>query len=330
MTKRPRLIIALIEIGTNSIKLLIAGFTTAPEYEIEHLSRITTRLGEGLERNNRIDPMNLTKTLETIDAFQKVIANYNCNKTFVFSTHVLREAANAPAVLQAIESKTGHRVEVLSGQSEAQFAYISAKNRLQLDRPHTVLMDIGGGSTEFVHAHNGKIKGVLSLPLGALYLTSHYLKSDPIKKDEYNALEAHIDRTIMEAGRVILHPDLDPLDIELVASGGAVSTLGRMIAAATNSDYDPASQPQIHQPAVADLLKQCLSCPLHTRKALPGLEPDRADIIVAGLAVILQTMKKMNKPVLCVNEAGVREGVLQAVMKNGLQWPRETISRGAV
>ena len=64
MTKRPRLSVALIEIGTNSIKLLIAGFTTAPEYEIQHLSRITTRLGAGLERNNRIDPMNLAKTLD--------------------------------------------------------------------------------------------------------------------------------------------------------------------------------------------------------------------------------------------------------------------------
>ena len=330
MKKRPRLSIALIELGTNSVKLLIAGISTGPDYEILHLSRVTTRLGAGLEKNNRIDPMNLTKTIETIGAFQKVIANYTCNKTFVFSTHVLRAAANTPAVLRAIEDKTGLRVEILTGPMEAQFAYLSAQKRLQLDKPHTVLMDIGGGSTEYVHSHNGKIVGVQSLPLGALYLTSHYLKSDMIKWDEYTALEAHIDRTIMEAGRVIVHPDISPLDIELVASGGAVSALGRMITASTDSDYDPACPPQIQQLAVADLLKKCMSVPLHQRKTIPGLDSDRADIIVAGLVVILRTMKKMNKRVLMVNEAGVREGVLQAVIKNSLQWPHETSPKGIV
>ena len=330
MNKGSHLKIALIELGTNSAKLLIAGISAGPDFESLHLSRVTTRLGAGLEKNNRIDPINLAKTLETIGAFQRVIANYACPKTFAYSTHVLRAAVNAPAVLRAIEDKTGLQVEVLSGQMEARFAYLSARNRLQLDKPHTVLVDIGGGSTEYVHAHNGQIESLQSLPLGALYLTSRYLESDPIRRDEYTALETYIDHTIMEAGQVIIHPDLSPLDIELVASGGAASTLGRMIAAGGDTDYDPASVPRIKRTAVSELLEQCLSLPLQQRKLLPGLDPDRADIIVAGLAVILRTMIKVNKRVLRTNEGGVREGVLMAVIQNGLQRPGETSSRGSV
>jgi exopolyphosphatase/guanosine-5'-triphosphate,3'-diphosphate pyrophosphatase len=324
----PRLKIALIELGTNSVKLLIAGISTGQDYEVLHLSRVTTRLGAGLETSGSIDPAQMTRTLETIGVFQRVTANFECHKTFTFSTHVLRTAVNAPAVLRAIKDRTGLQVEVLSGRQEAQFAYLCAKNRLRLTKPYTLLMDIGGGSTEFVFAHNGRIEGLQSLPLGALHLTSLYLPGDPIRRDEFRTLKTHIDHRLMEAGRVILHPQISPLDIDLIASGGTASTLGRMIAAGSDRDYDPADPPQLKRRALAELLKSCVSLPLEQRKTLAGLDPDRADIIVAGLTVILRTMIKTNKRVLRTNEGGVREGVLQAIIQNGLRWPEGTTSKG--
>jgi exopolyphosphatase/guanosine-5'-triphosphate,3'-diphosphate pyrophosphatase len=129
---------------------------------------------------------------------------------------------------------------------------------------------------------------------------------------------------------VAIHPDISPLDIDLVASGGAVATLSRMIAAAAGLHYDPAAPPEIKRPVASRLLEKCMSLPLHQRKTIPGLDPDRADIIVAGMAVALRTMEIMEKQTLRTNEAGLREGVLQAIIKNGFQWPTETNSRDKV
>ncbi|NIM19705.1 MAG: hypothetical protein GTO51_05610 [Candidatus Latescibacteria bacterium] len=320
--------VALIDIGTNSLKLLIAEVSPAKDFSVRHYSRQTTRLGTGLERHGSIQRKGLDRTLSALSRFKDDIQGHRCRRVFALSTHALRDATNAGAVLHAIEEHIGVRPKILTGMEEARFAFISAKRRLLLDKPHTILFDIGGGSTEFVHARNGKIETVQSLPLGALHLTEQFLKSDPIDSEEYSRLEVHIENVFQQSRPPLQFEGVEPSDLDLVASGGSVSTLARMIAHTQKTDPTQPRAIRIQMDHLEALLEKCLAVSLSERKKIPGLEPDRADIIVPGLAVIAMIMRKTGQRWLTISEGGVREGALLAIIENELQWPSETDSKG--
>jgi exopolyphosphatase/guanosine-5'-triphosphate,3'-diphosphate pyrophosphatase len=314
--------VALIEIGSNSSKLLIAD-TARGDFRVRLQARRTTRVGRGLDERGGIAPRALARTVAAVASYRKTISRAHCDRVFVFSTFALRKASNARAARRAIERSAGAPVHVLSGQEEARYAYLSAKRSLPLESPVTVLVDVGGGSTELVASRNGRVVFARSLPLGALLLSDRFIHTDPVDPGEFAALERQVDRVCRRALRSARVDRVPPGRIDLAVSGGAVGALSWVIARSASGARERAEGrlPEIIRVGqAAAFLDRCLSLPLRERRRIRGLDPDRADIICAGLAVVLSMARGTRKRVIRPNLGGLREGVLLHLIQNGFRW----------
>jgi exopolyphosphatase/guanosine-5'-triphosphate,3'-diphosphate pyrophosphatase len=312
--------VALIEIGTNSTKLLVAEVGLKRDFETVHFDRDTTRIGSGLSRGTRIGRDGVDRTLDVIARFQKAARELGCEQFFAFSTYALRKASNAASVVTRLEKQLGCPVKILTGREEARFAYLSARRALASKKPNTVLLDFGGGSTEIVVARHGRIAHARSLALGAVSLTERFIRSDPIERSEFSRLEVFVDAMVRKAVGASGLMMLEPASYELVASGGSISTAGMMIAVAGRHGGGGRLTRSLQLKDLVALRDRCLSLTLRERKQIPGLDPKRADIIPAGLATVLSFMRYARKRVLYPNPGGVREGVLAHLIANGLRW----------
>jgi exopolyphosphatase/guanosine-5'-triphosphate,3'-diphosphate pyrophosphatase len=305
--------IAVIEIGTNSTKFFVARVGNDRHFTSVYFAKKTTRIGRGTGKNRRIEREGVDRTLHALTRFKKTARTRGCDRLFAFSTFVLRRASNAASVVRRLERALGSRVKILTGKQEARFAFLSAHRRLGLKKPHTVLVDIGGGSTEIVVARRGRIVHARSLPLGALHLTEQFIRSDPIEPAELTALMGHVDRVTGNAFGAAGIKELEPSRCDLVASGGSVATATQML-------FGKPLGSRLRSGDVAALLDRCVSMTLRERKRIAGLEPSRADIIPAGLAVVLSCMRHTGKRVLYPNPGGVREGALVHLIANEFDW----------
>jgi exopolyphosphatase/guanosine-5'-triphosphate,3'-diphosphate pyrophosphatase len=319
MQRRDR--IALIEIGTNSTKLLVADVRSG-DFRVRCVSRITTRIGRGLEESGHIHPRAVGANAAAVQTLKKTILAHRCDRVFAFSTFALRRAKNSAAVARRLERTIGEPLRILTGRDEARFAYLSATRNLRLAKPMTVLVDIGGGSTELVAARRGRLFCARSLALGALHLTERFLHADPVQPDEFAALDSYVNRITRAALRETGIDRIEPRDIDLVASGGTIGAMSYAIAGsrprARRTGRDLPARITLGQAAV--FLDRCLSVPLSDRRRIPGLDADRADIVCAGLVVAVTMMRTLGKRVLQPNAGGVREGALLHLIQNGFRW----------
>jgi len=313
--------IALIEIGTNSTKLLVADVCSG-DFRVRFVSRLTTRIGRGLEERGRIHPRAVGENAAAVQTLNKTILAHRCDRVFAFSTFALRRAKNSAAVARRLERTIGEPLRILTGRDEARFAYLSAARNLRLTKPVTVLVDIGGGSTELVAARRGRLFCARSLALGALHLTERFLHTDPARPDEFSALDGYVTRVIGTALRTSRIKDIDPRDIDLVASGGTIGALSHAIAGSRRGARRAGCglPARITLGQAAAFLDRCLSLPLSDRRRIPGLDPDRADIVCAGLVVAVTMMRTLGKRALQPNAGGVREGALLHLIQNGYRW----------
>lgn len=312
--------VALIEVGTNSSKLLVAD-TVGGGYRVRFAARRTTRLGSGLARGGGIGRTGLSSAISAAEFFRASAARQRCSRLFAFSTYALRRASNSREIRRELETALGTPLRILCGRDEARFAYLSARRRLPLRRPATVLADIGGGSTELVVARGGRVVFARSIPLGALHLTERFLRTDPIDRAEFAALAAHAGRAVDAALARAGLTGTTARDIDLAASGGAVGALSWMIASRGRARPSPRNLPRVIRLGEASrILERCLALPLRERRRIRGLEPDRAEIVCAGLAVAIAVMRSLRKRVLLPNQGGVRDGALLHLIQNGFRW----------
>jgi exopolyphosphatase/guanosine-5'-triphosphate,3'-diphosphate pyrophosphatase len=307
--------IAVIDVGTNSTKLLVARVPQNGGIEVLRFARETTRIGRSMGPRSRITRAGLDATVEALERFARLSRRHRPDGIFAFSTFALRNASNAQGAVRAIRRRTGLNVRVLGGREEARFAYLSARRLLARAKPLIMVVDVGGGSTECVVARAGGVVAARSLPLGALHLTEAYLRSDPVATDEYDAMVRRIGATIRPVFRRF--SAFDPSSLDLVVSGGSATTVAAM---ASSLAPGHASGERVTRAQLRELERACRSRTIAERRRLPGLPPDRADIILAGIAVVLAFVEGARKRTLRVNAGGVREGVLIHLARNNLRW----------
>jgi exopolyphosphatase/guanosine-5'-triphosphate,3'-diphosphate pyrophosphatase len=316
--------IAVIDIGTNSVKMSVTSVADGNIGSVEkNFMRETTRLGEGLGDEGDINAAAILRTINAIERFLQVAQQYDCRHVCAFATYAFRVANNGAEAAGRIARETGVEVRVLSGEEEAEFAFHSARERIRNHKPHLYLIDVGGGSVEFVHGKGDEVITVRTLPLGALRLTERFLHSDPIAPGEINALRAYVGNSVsllFEGLGDLAGPraSLSPSSVDLAASGGSVTTIKKMCD--SSWIHTSVTTPKIRIGEIRALEKRCLALPLEKRKRLGGIDPERADIIPAGLAVVIAFMESAGKRVLTVNPGGVRDGVLIHLSRNSFQW----------
>lgn len=290
----PAVRVGVIDIGTNSTRLLIADAGTDGGLSVVRTALTTTRLGEGIA-SSLLTEAAMARTARAVQAFRAAAEELGATRIVAVATSAVRDAANRAAFLRLVRETSGLDVRVLSGEEEAGFSWKGVLAGLPVDPARTVVVDIGGGSTEFSWEEKGRLL-TASVPVGAVRVT----------------LTAMADAALRDA----LAPVLERLRTtprELVGVGGTVTTLAAMHQRL--EVYDPS---RVHGYVLAleeveELLSLLLRATLEERRRMPGLQPERADIIPAGARILRVVMHGLATPTVRVSEFDLLHGIALAV-----------------
>lgn len=314
--------LAAIDIGSNSIRCIVVEVDKQGKFRILDDEKETVRLGEGIVKNNAISEGAWERAMTALSRMKKIIDGCGVMGIETAATSAVRRASNGEAFVKAVADNIGLRIAVISGDEEAELAALSAQNNFDMEGKSYAMVDIGGGSAEIVTSLGNHIDKIYSLELGAVVLTEKFLTSDPIKREEFLRLRKHIRKTLkasFPAEEIPIHC--------LLGSGGTMTSIAAMVMAQHKEEYGSVHGSEVYHTQVVHLLASLLGKDLKARKAVPGLQPDRADIIVAGVTVVAELMRHLKTNLLKVNERGIREGLILKGLKKRNLLPVESQPR---
>jgi exopolyphosphatase/guanosine-5'-triphosphate,3'-diphosphate pyrophosphatase len=296
--------LASIDIGTNTIKLLVAAVDNGALTTLHEDSR-TTRLGEGVATTKRLAPDAIERTITGVTAFADKAREMGAEKILAVATSGARDGENTAQFLSRAREAAGLEVEVISGEREAELIFTGVSTDAGLRGQPLFVMDVGGGSVELIAGLHGCIERRVSLPAGAVRLTERFLRADPISRAELDALLQH--------GRELLRPALEQIPLQsrvMIGTGGTVTTAAAVDQSLASFSIEKVDRYPLTRSRLTAMLERLRSLPLAERRHVPGLPPKRADIIVAGLATYVMAMELTGIERLTVSTRGLRFGLL--------------------
>ena len=282
---------AVIDIGTNTVKLLVAEIRDGQVVPVVSKDQ-TTRLGEGVDATRRLNPAAIARTVAAITSYVADVHELEATNLIAFTTSAARDAVNQQDFLDAVRQQCGLEVEVLTGEREAELIFRGVSSDSVWAQHRLLVLDIGGGSAEFIQGTSGKIERWQCLPLGAVRLTEQF------RDRSFAELVEYLRMTLWSA-----LADYEVKGRQFIATGGATTTLGRI--ATGEADHAGLTFAE-----VSSLVARLNALPLAERRKIPGLPPDRADIIVAGGAVLMFAMEMLGATNLTVSTRNLRYGAL--------------------
>jgi exopolyphosphatase/guanosine-5'-triphosphate,3'-diphosphate pyrophosphatase len=309
--------VAGVDIGSNTLRLLIARVEEGERLVSLEAARQMTRLGEGMGHEALLRPSAVDRAMEALREFQQRIDRHRPDLVTAVATSAVREAANRASFLQRIQTETGLTVEILSGQEEARQTLLGAWWGLRHagfdGKASCLLLDIGGGSAEYVLGRDGAIDGWASTPLGVVRLTERFLHHDPPAVEEIERLRTYVTGEIEQAAFRI---GPLPAGCRVAGTAGTVTTLGALLKQLTR--YDPSIVNGMWLPAatVEKWLARLIGMTAAQRRGMPLMGGGRADLIVAGGVVLQSSLRHWRLDGLLVSDWGLKEGIiLEAVRR---------------
>ncbi|MEK7702825.1 MAG: Ppx/GppA phosphatase family protein [Nitrospirota bacterium] len=303
--------IAVVDMGTHTFRLLIADVLRGKIKTIYSENK-TVQLGEGFSGKKFIKPAGMERAIVALSSFQRTMKQYDIGRLSVIGTSAMREAVNQKPFLLLVQEALGWSVDVISGEEEARLTFLGANQVIQNREGPMLLVDIGGGSTEFIVANGEQPRYITSLPLGVIPLMEQYRgEIDPLKS--CNAMRFAIKQVIQKIAHAL------PIGVGIFAgTAGTVTTLAAMDQKLTRYDTEKINRYMLCQDAVREILKKILAMPIQKRLSLPGLESGREEVIVPGILILLTIMEVCQYDLVYASEYGVREGLLiDRVRSNG-------------
>lgn len=297
-------VLAAIDMGTNTFRLLIAEMGNQTSLKEIYSENKIVRLGEGFAKEKAFLPSAIERALAALTHFKEILQKYSLDDLAVVGTSAVREADNQTEFLREVRRRTGFDVKVITGEEEALLTFLGV-NLVMQNRSDTLLViDIGGGSAEFICADGGTPTSLLSANLGVVHLTEKCLHSDPPTSEELKALRLAIDKVIKPIGYHF------PAKARLVGTGGTVTTLAAIDQRLSVYDPEKINRYPLPRASVERLFKELSSMPLEQRRRIPTLEKGREDIVISGASILLAVMDLFGYDPIYVSDYGLREGVL--------------------
>ena len=294
---------AVIDVGTNSVKFHVGEKLDDGSWRTVVDRSEITRLGEGLDRTGKLEPEPMQRTVEAVAGMVDEARREGVEEIAAVGTAGMRIAANSAELVEAVEERTGVTIEVISGEEEARLAYRAAVAGLGIAGGSLAVFDTGGGSSQFTFGDGERVDDQFSVNVGAVRFTERFGLDGPVSGDVLaQALQAISDDLSQLDGR--------PAPDALVGLGGAVTNLAAVkhgLAA-----YDP----EVVQGTELDLAEIDRQIELYRtrtadeRREIPGLQPKRAEVILAGACVARTVTEKLHRSALTVSDRGLRHGVL--------------------
>ena len=305
--------LAAIDIGTNSIRCVVAEVEPTGSYRVLDEEREMTRLGHDLFKRGRLAVEPMERSHAALTKMKAIADGFQVDELRAVATSAVREASNGRAFCREVRRRCGLAIEVISPEEEAQLALLSALRAFDLVGRSVGIVDIGGGSVEVVLAAGAVVDQVYTLPLGAVRLTEAYGGAEPLRRRRWKRLRRAIDRVLDER---IGEPPFNPEVI--IGSGGTFTNLAGLIKTEREGSEKKTEKNlqgyTMRRAEVVHLLHRLRVTPLELRRAMPGLNPQRADIIVAGAAVVARVARRLGAQQIVVNPGGLRSGLLLSMI----------------
>jgi exopolyphosphatase / guanosine-5'-triphosphate,3'-diphosphate pyrophosphatase len=295
--------IAAIDCGTNSTRLLVHDGTRA----VERLNRIT-RLGQGVDATGRLAPEAIERTVAVLADYRERMDRHGVGRVRMTATSAARDATNRAEFFDAAEAAVGVRPELLSGLEEGHLSFLGATADLDPADGPFLVVDIGGGSTEFCYGTTG-CEAAISIDMGCVRLTEKFLHHDPPRPEELSACLSVIELHLDDVLRAI--PDAVGART-FVGLAGTVSTTAAVEQGLAEYDRDRIHHFVLEKAAVEDVFRTLATERRAERIGNPGLEEARADVIVGGLCVLVKVMRQFGFTECLVSESDILDGLVMA------------------
>lgn len=299
--------LATIDLGTNTVRLLVAEVGDGGRWRVVEQDQRITRLGEGLHASGVLGAEPMARTQRAVAAYVARATDLAAGSVHIVATSAVREAANGHAFAAFVEETTGRPVRIVSGEDEARLTLRGVRAGLGPLPGRLVLFDIGGGSTEYVAAEEDRLLAAVSLRLGVVPLAERFPFPQAVDWDRFGGLMLEVKgRLERELPDRLAEGRVD----HLVGTAGTVTTLAALDLGLATYDASRVQGHRLRRRAVERLLQRLGALTVEERAALPCLEPGRADLIIPGIAIVLTTMARLGTETLVVSEWGLREGLM--------------------
>ncbi|MCX5718137.1 MAG: Ppx/GppA phosphatase family protein, partial [Nitrospirae bacterium] len=300
------MLMSSIDVGSNTIRLLIGRVENRRIIRLR-TGMVITRLAAGIGETRLLNPDNMEKSVSVLKVFSDIISAYGISHIRAVGTSALRETENSEEFRRRVLSETGINIEVISGEEEAE---LTARGVI-FDLPETdssLIVDIGGGSAEWIFCRNSSPVEMGTIPTGVVKLFDNHIKSDPPSKSDIASLKKELDTVLSGLKAKIGH--LINSSAVFIGTAGTITTLASIDIGLESYDHEKIHMHNISLEKLYDISGRLISIPLSERKNMIGLEPERADLIIPGILFTINIMELFGVDNILVSDNGLLEGVL--------------------
>jgi exopolyphosphatase/guanosine-5'-triphosphate,3'-diphosphate pyrophosphatase len=306
MSERP---VAAVDLGTNSTRVLVARLPDDGPLETLERRSLITRLGQGVDQSGQLAPEATERTLDCLRGYRSLLDEHVVDRVRVAATSAARDAANREEFFDAVEQVVGARPELLTGAEEGRLAFRGATGELDPTLGPFLVVDIGGGSTEFILGaaeDPREVAGVLSVDVGCVRLTEKFLVHDPPQPEELTAAISLTDAYLEDVAREL--PGVAEART-LVGVAGTITTVAAVELGLMIYDRDKIHHFHLTREAAEDVFRTLATEARVDRIHNPGLEEARADVIVGGCCVLVALLRRFGFDEMVVSESDILDGL---------------------
>ena len=298
--------IAIYDIGTNSIHMKIIQINPDFSFEVLDHQKDMTRIGSGSFKAKKLSRRAIKRALKVLDRFSKIASRQGVRRTIAVATSAVRDAKNAGAFAKAVYKKTGLRIRVISGEEEGRLIFLGVVSGMELPGENKLIVDIGGGSVEFVLGDRRRLEADLSLPLGVARLKDRFLKKDPPSKDNLRNLEESIEDKLEDISKI-----LEKKKFTVIGTGGTLINLASMIYEKKESRrLKLRGHFKLKKKEFMKFHRKLAGMSADKIRKIPGSDKKRADFAVAGGVLVAALFKQFKKESIFISDKGIREGII--------------------
>jgi len=314
---------AAIDIGSNSIRMEAAEVVPGQPPRVLASEREVTRLGESVFRSGSVSEEALRNTCVVLARMAGIYRKLDALGVRAVATSAIRDSGNQREFLARAAEAVGAPVEIISGREEARLIHLGVAGCWPQPGKRILIIDIGGGSAEIVAAENGRLLEAFSKPLGAVRLRENFLKSDPPSPRQLHQMKEYIQAKLDTPLRRLGHTGWD----RAIATSATAAAVAGAVARAPRTRRDEIDRRRISTAQVRRLYQRLASLNLPGRRKITGIGPRRAEIIVPGVAVLLEFLQEFHLPAVYYSRAGVRDGIIADLAARNVGAERSRLSR---
>ena len=314
---------AAIDIGSNSIRLEAADVTPGQPVRVLASDREVTRLGESVFRSGAVSEEAMKHTCAVLSRMAAFYRRLDVAGVRAVATSAIRDTRNQREFLARASEAIGAPVEIISGREEARLIHLGVESNWPQNGKRTLIIDIGGGSAEIIASEDGNLRESFSKPLGAVRLQENFLQEDPPSPHQLHLMQEYIQEKLAGVVRRLGNTVWE----RTIGTSATASAAASAVSRVPRSERDSIDRLRVPTPQVRKLYQRASVLNLAGRRKLTGIGPRRAEIIVPGLAVLMDFLKAMRQPAMYYSRAGVRDGIIADLAARNVGAERSRITR---